>query len=150
MRYSLLLVFLSSLISCHQNRSKIENEIRSTIVNYYKDIRKEGLLAEFKYLDSSADFFWVPPGYSSYIKYDSVAAIIKRNAASLRSVDNSFDKLLITPLTDKYAQFSMTSHSTIADSSGKTFKISFVETGVLVKRQNGWKFLSGQTSVLNE
>jgi penicillin V acylase-like amidase (Ntn superfamily) len=150
MRYSLLLVFLSSLIACQQNRSKIEKEIRSTIVNYYNDIRKEGLRAEFKYLDSSADFFWVPPGYSSYIKYDSVAAIIKRNASSLRSVDNSFSKLFIMPLTNKYAQFTMSSHSTIVDSSGKSFKIRFVETGIMIKRQDGWKFLSGQTSVLNE
>src|SRR5690349_13934007 len=89
------------------NKDTVRNEIKSTIDNYYNDIRKQGLLAEFNYLDSSGQFFWVPPGYLNYAGYDSIAAAIRRNAASLKLVDNRYDSLLIIPLTTEYAQFVM-------------------------------------------
>jgi len=130
------------------DNDSVRNEIKNTIDNYYSDIRKEGLLAELKYLDSSHQFFWVPPGYLNYAGYDSVAAAIRRNAASLKSVDNRYDSLLILPLTGSYAQFVMRTISTAVDAAGDTSRTAFIETGVMVKRKDGWKFLSGQTTVL--
>src|SRR5688572_8196325 len=79
-------------------RDEIIKDAKQTLDNYYNDIRKEGLTAEFKYLDNSADFFWVPPGYSSPISYDSVATILHANAPLFKSIDNSFDTLNIIPL----------------------------------------------------
>lgn len=149
--FSILVLFL---FSCSQsdkntgNNDTIRNEIKSTIDNYYVDIRKEGLLAEFKYLDSSRQFFWVPPGYLNYAGYDSIAATIRRNASSLKSVDNRYDSLLIVPLTKEYAQFVVRTVSTTVDETGDTSKIAFIESGVMVKRKDGWKFLSGQTTLL--
>ena len=131
------------------DRKKIDEEIRITITNYYNDIRKEGPIAEFKYLDSSEDFFWTPPGYSSPINYDSVAAFIRKNAPAFKSVDNSLDTAIIASLTNEYAQVFMKTNSTIVDTSGNTSHHSFIETGVMIKRNDGWKFLSGQTSLLN-
>lgn len=141
------------LISCSQSESSgsndnVRSEIKTTFDNYYNDIRKQGLTAEFKYLDSSREFFWVPPGYLNYAGYDSIAAAIKRNAASLKSVDNRYDSLLIIPLTKEYAQFAVRTISTSVDVTGDTTKIAFIESGVMVKRKDGWKFLSGQTSLL--
>ena len=130
------------------NNDMVRKEIKSTIDNYYNDIRKQGLLAEFNYLDSSEQFFWAPPGYLNYAGYDSIAAAIRRNAASLKLVDNRYDSLLIIPLTKEYAQFAMRTISTIIDVEGDTSKTAFIESGVMVKRKEGWKFLSGQTSVL--
>ena len=130
------------------NNDRVRKEIKSTIDNYYNDIRRQGLLAEFNYLDSSEQFFWVPPGYLNYAGYDSIAAAIRRNAASLKLVDNHYDSLLIIPLTNEYAQFAILTISTIIDVQGDTSKTAFIESGVMVKRKEGWKFLSGQTSVL--
>lgn len=150
---SFLLAFFL-LLSCSQNdkstgnNDNLRNEIKTTIDNYYNDIRKEGLLAEFKYLDSSNQFFWVPPGYLNYSGYDSIAAAIHKNAASLKLVDNRYDSLLIIPLTKEYAQFVVRTISTTVDATGDTSKIAFIESGVMVKRKDGWKFLSGQTSIL--
>jgi hypothetical protein len=155
MRNLFFLPALLLLFSCDQsgkqgagNDNKALTEIKTTIDNYYNDIRREGLLAEFKYLDSSAQFFWVPPGYLNYANYDSIAAAIRRNAASLKSVDNRYDSLLIIPLTNDYAQFVMRTISTAVDQAGDTSRTAFIETGVMVKRKDGWKFLSGQTSIL--
>lgn len=142
------------VLSCNQSNhssskhDNVRSEIKTIFDNYYNDIRKDGLLAELKYLDSSAQFFWVPPGYLNYVSYDSVAAAIRRNAALLKSVDNRYDSLLIVPLSGDHAQFVVRTVSTTVDGGGETTKTAFIESGVMVKRNNGWKFLSGHTSIL--
>jgi len=113
------------------------------------DIRKSGLTAEFKYLDNSSEFFWVPRGYSSYISYDSVATVLKQTAPKYKSVDNSFDTLRIFPLRKELATYTGRLNSTMTDISGKVITLQLIETGVLIKRQDEWKLLSGQTSILN-
>lgn len=148
---TLLICFF--ILSCNQNHSsgkndKVHNEIKTTFDNYYNDIRKQGLLAELKYLDSSANFFWVPPGYLNYAGYDSIAAAIRENAAALKSIDNRYDSLLIIPLTNEYAQFAVRTISTSVAITGDSSQTAFIESGVMVKRKDGWKFLSGQTSIL--
>lgn len=151
--YTLAICFFT--LSCNQSdhssgkNDDVRNEIKTTFDNYYNDIRKQGLLAELKYLDSSAQFFWVAPGYLNYAGYDSIARAIKENAAVLKSIDNRYDSLLIVPLTTNYAQFAVRTISTAVTASGDTSQTAFIESGVMVKRKEGWKFLSGQTSILN-
>ena len=48
-----------------KEKALVANTIRQTLYDYVGAIKQKGLTAEFKFLDSSADFFWVPPGYSS-------------------------------------------------------------------------------------
>ena len=154
MKNVLFLATFYVAVSCNQNDNKAvntddsRNEVKSTIDNYYNDLRKEGLVAEFKYLDSSNQFFWVPPGYMNYANYNVIAAAIKRNAALLKSIDNRYDSLLIIPLTKEYAQFVMRTISTTIRANGDSIKSAFIESGVMVRRKDGWKFLSGQTSIL--
>lgn len=145
------------IISCRQSESLTENEnagiikdVRQTLYNYYADIKKSGLTAEFKYLDKSKEFFWVPPGFSSSLSYDSVASILKQNAPSYKSIDNSFDTLRIIPLSRLLATYTGRLNSKMTDNSGKVLTFSLLETGVLIKRQDGWKLLQGQTSILNK
>ncbi len=132
------------------DKKSVAEEVHKTLNNYYSDIKKDGLLAEFKWLDSSDHFFWVPPGYSSSIDYDSVATVIKQNAGKYRSVDNSFDDLKIIPLSREFATYTGRLHSVMIDTSGKSFSFSLVETGVLIKRKDGWRLLSGQTTMINQ
>lgn len=152
----LLIIFtVFQLSSCRQSESLSQSEKESiidtvfqTLFNYCDDIRKSGLNAEFKYLDNSADFFWVPPGYSNAITYDSVAVILKQSAPKYKSIDNRFDSLQIKPLSKELATYTGQLKSTMTDTSGKVVTFSLVETGILVKRHDGWKLLSGQTSIL--
>ena len=153
MKYFLIVLVFFLLFSCAQNDKQIvsadlQQEIKLTIDNYYNELRKEGLAAELKYLDSSNQFFWVPPGYMNYANYNVIAAAIKRNAALLKSIDNRYDSLLIIPLTKEYAQFVMRTISTTIRADGDSIKSAFIESGVVVRRKDGWKFLSGQTSIL--
>src|SRR5687768_8885940 len=135
-----VLVWLT-LVSCNTSeslteieRAEIKKSAQQALDNYYNDIRKEGLTAEFRYLDSSADFFWVPPGYSFPISYDSVATILKQNAPLFKSVDNSFDTLSIFPLSKELATYTGRLRSVMTDTTGKSATYSLVETGVLIRR----------------
>ncbi len=101
------------LISCTQQQAPlpaeqkiiITQEVKQTLNNYYTDIQKNGLTAEFNYLDSSADFFWVPPGYTSAISYDSVAKVLRQNAPHYTSIVNTFDTLTIFIITKELATY---------------------------------------------
>jgi hypothetical protein len=154
-----ILTFFSilTIVSCRQSTQLTENEkvniiedVRQTLNNFYEDVRKSGLTAEFKYLDNSSGFFWVPPGYSSSISYDSVKTVLKQNAPKYKSVNNSFDTLKIIPLSKELASYTGRLNSTIVNKLGKVMTFSLVETGVLIKRKDGWKLLNGQTSILNQ
>lgn len=129
-------------------KTTLTKEITQTLNNYYTSIKQQGLTAEFAYLDSSADFFWVPPGYSVAISYDSVAAVLRQNAPKFQSIENSFDTLRIIIINAELATYTGKLHSTMIDTSGNTATFSLVETGVMIKRKNGWKLLSGQTALV--
>ena len=150
------LFILLSVFSCREpgakaiNKKDISDTVRLTLNNYFADVRKEGLSAEFKYLDSSQDFFWVPPGYSSSISYDSIASILRKYQAAYTTIENSWASLIITPLTNELASYSGRIRSVTTDTSGARKDITLVETGLVIKRDEGWKLLNGQTSVVKD
>ena len=144
------------LISCNepstkftaQEKQRISDTIRQVLANYNSDIRQHSLMSEFKYLDSSDEFYWVPPGFTSAISYDSVAAIIKHNAAMFKEYISTWDTLRIIPLTKELVNYTGRLHYNITDTSNKTFTGSMWETGLLIRRKDGWKLLCGQTTSL--
>ena len=149
-----LLILLCTLNSCQQqheltetDREAIRGTVRLTLEQYVSDIRTGGLMAEFAYLDSSADFFWVPPGFTSALTFDSVATILKANAGMFRSVDNRWETLQINPLHNLLAAYTGTLKSTTIDTAGNKTDVRMIESGVMVKRADGWKILCGQSRV---
>ena len=155
-KHTILLLGLAT--ACHQaptlltpaEKTAIIAEVRQTLDDYYADIRQQGLTAEFRYLDASSDFFWVPPGHSEALSYGAIAAILQQNAPLYRSVDNAWDTLRIVPLNRELASYTGRLRSTMTDTSGKVSRFKLVETGLMVKRKDGWKLLSGQTAALQE
>ena len=151
--YALCIIILAacsgeqSKLSTDEAR-KVELEVKLLFDHYFEAIRKGGLTAEFQYLDRSSDFFWVPPGYENPISYDSVAAVLGLNAPQFVSVENTFDTLRIIPLTTALATYTAKIRSVMKDTSGKVSSLQLIETGVIIKRNDGWKLLSGQTSLI--
>src|SRR5215210_6739411 len=88
-----------------KGRKAISDTVRQTLNNYYADIKKEGLSAELHYLDSSSEFFWVPPGYSSSLSFDSVSSILKKNAPLYKSINNTWETLQVNSLTPELANY---------------------------------------------
>lgn len=148
MRLLLLLLLFVTCSTTHAQVSKVEKEVREMLDNYFGDIRREGLMAELKYLDNSRDFFWVPPGYNHALSRDSVVAIITGYAPKVKLTNNSFETLHIVPLNDELATYTGRVRSTVTDLQGNERTHTLVETAVVVKRKEGWKLLNGQTSVV--
>ena len=150
--FAAALVFLMSCRESSQltdsQKASVLSDVRSMLRNYTDDIRSKGLLAEFAYLDSSADFFWVPPGFSSALSFDTVAWMIKSNALLYQSVENSWDTIRITPLTPELASYTGRLSSIMIANSGKVTRVSLVETGLVIRRKSGWKLLCGQTALV--
>jgi hypothetical protein len=152
---STLIIVSFAVSGCTQStqvnnqQASIKTEVRNTIENYFVDIRRKGFSAEFTYLDSSDNFFWIPPGYRSALSFDSVAVLLRNNAQIFESINNSIDTLIVLPMSNRFVGFSQKVNSIILDSFGKVSKITFWETGIMIKRESGWKFLCGQTSILN-
>ena len=154
-RLFLAVVMMLSLHSCgdgkelsEKEKKQISDDIIKTLHEYVADISKSGLTAELKYLDSSSQFFGVPPGYGGPINYDSVRNILNRTAPTFRAVNNSFVVLKVYPLTETYATYTATIQSHVSDTMGMKSNYSLLETGVMIKRPGGWKLLNGQTSIL--
>lgn len=152
LRYFILLIIFTG--ACRQNstsltdaeKKMITKEVQQTLHDYHTDIRLNGLMAEFNYLDSTSDFFWVPPGSAISISYDSIYKVLSENAPLYKSVNNVWDTLKINPLNQELALYTGRLSSTVTDTAGQVFIMRLVETGVMIKRNAGWKLLSGQTS----
>ncbi len=112
--------------------------------DYHAAIKKDGLIAEFNYLDDSLDFFWVPPGYQSALSYDSVRTILEANAKAFKSTDLSWYTLEVFPQSNSLATYTGIVKGTMTDTANQTTNVSIIESGTLIKRENGWKLLCGQ------
>ncbi|MEO9965760.1 MAG: hypothetical protein ABJF11_08230 [Reichenbachiella sp.] len=151
----ILTIFI--LWSCDYNpksqamdKDQIKLEVQQMFDNYHKDIATDGLLAEFKYLDTSADFYWVPPGYDAALSYDSVETILTANAKSFQQIYFGWDTLQIFPLTADIANYSGIVLGEMTDTAGTQMNVSIIESGTVIRREDGWKLLSGQSATLSQ
>lgn len=155
--YSIFLFLLLTITGCQESATKpfteedhktVAADVRETLFKYYEEINQSGLMSEFAYLDSSDDFFWVPPGYTSSIGYDSVAAFIRQAAPAYKQVNNTWDSLRIIPLSNELASYYGRLRSVMTDTAGRMEDYFLLETGLMIKRKDGWKLLHGHTVVL--
>jgi len=122
--------------------------VREMLDNYHNDIARDGLTAEFKYLDNSSDFFWVPPGYNTALSYDSVRTILEENSKMFHSVMFQWESLQVFPLTNEIPNYTGILKSHMIDTARVESSVTMIESGTLIKREDGWKLLSGQSRLL--
>ncbi len=156
MRNTIAFSLLILAFACsHEEKPKLTEEEKTTIVmdvkevlnNYNADVKAGGLTAEFKYLDNSKDFQWTPPGYQEPISYDSCVSMMKNAAGTYKEIDNSFESLTIDALAADTAFYSGKVKSTVTDTAGTAVTVYMNEKGKLIKRKDGWKLLTGETSI---
>jgi len=142
---------------CSQNANLSDSEkelviaeVRAMLLDYHESMNDGGLLTEFDFLDHSDDFFWIPPGYSIALTYDSVAAVLTKTAPTLREMKYNWETLNIYPLSKTLASFNGRVSGIITDTSGITSKVVLLESGNLIKRPKGWQLLNGQSRILPE
>ncbi len=157
MRSLFVLALAICLFSCGSpqkekplDKEAVTAEVRQMLKDYHAAMAEGGLLAEFDYLDDSEDFFWVPPGYTSALTYDSVKTILEQNAKTIDKIKLEWESLQVLPLSSSLANYTGIVRSSSKDTAGIESSVLLIESGTLVKRKDGWKLLSGQSAVLPE
>jgi hypothetical protein len=125
---------------------QVRAEVSQMLHDYHEAMRTGGLEAEFEFLDQSPAFFWIPPGYEQILSYDSVATILRHNDLALQSIVLEWDSLNINAINDTLAQYYGTLYSTTVDTSGTSHRSLLIESGLIIKRSDGWKLLNGQSA----
>jgi len=155
MKKVIILCFIAHLVSCtvsnrlsESEKESISTEVRNMFEEYHQAVAQNGLLGEFSFLDSSDNFFWVPPGYNSAINYDSVRAILEQNNALFNDVSFSWKELRIFPISTEIANYSGLVQSRMIDTAGVQIHAKIIESGTVILREDGWKILSGQSRLL--
>lgn len=133
-----------------EEKESIIQEVKMMLENYHDDIVKDGIEDELKYLDSSSDFFWVPPGYNSALDYSTIKGILLANSKTINYIEFSWETIKIFPLTNKIATYTGIVKCVEVDTSNKAMNFQILESGTVIKRENGWKFLNGQSRILNK
>lgn len=153
--YCVTFVFLM-LGGCKSDKTLSPNEAKSiredvinTLKQYHQDINNEGALAEIKYLDSTKDFSWLAPGFNSPLGYDSVVSILKTMDSLYSRIEHSWDTLTVLPQSKSEALYEGIITSTLTTINGDTATMKLKEEGVAVKREGGWKLLTGKTRLLH-
>ena len=131
-----------------EDQGRIIQEVETSLRNYYRDVAIKGIQAEFEYLDTSSNFYWIPPDYENWINYDSVANVILDASSKISAVENYWESLRIDPLSVKYASYSGILKGKTSGKDGNVVEQRFMETGIVVKREDGWKLLRGQTRLI--
>lgn len=150
----LFIICISVLMACADrgdtlDSAAVESEVRDMLADYFDATRSGGILAGLPFLDTSSQFFWVPPDFDSAISYDSVVAVLTAAAPGVRSVSNEWRALDIHVLDRDIASFTGRIRSRVTSTDGATTLTQMLETGVAIKRRDGWKLLCGQTRVVN-
>lgn len=128
-----------------QAQQKVVHEVEDMLHAYHAAIEQDGLEAEFAFLDTSEQFFWVPPGYESALDFDSVQTILLHNAKNMQQIHFEWESLTINALSLEFATYHGIVAGNMQDTSGTEFPVKILESGALIKRPSGWKLLSGQS-----
>jgi hypothetical protein len=130
-----------------EEKGNIVMDVKEVLDNFNADVKAGGLTSEFKYLDNSKDFKWIPPGYQTSISYDSATSMMKRSSGTYKEINNSFENLTINALSADTASYTGKIKSMMTDTMGNIMTIYLNEKGKLIRRKDGWKLLSGETTI---
>lgn len=129
-------------------KQEVGSDVAATLHAYHVAICERGLLAEFAYLDSSEDFHWLPPGSAADWGFDSVARAIRVNAALLAETCGRWKHLEVYPIAWDTARYQGELEIKSRLVTGDTMTQRLKENGVMVRRADGWKLLSGKTEMM--
>lgn len=129
-------------------KNQVKDEVKAMLLRYHDAVYEHGLLAEFEFLDQSEDFFWISPGYTDALNYETVASILRRSDSSLMAVEFQWETLSLYPLSNNLCNYSGKVTDSMVQNDSTVLAIHLIESGTIIKRKDGWKLLSGQSTNL--
>jgi hypothetical protein len=83
------------------------------------------------------------------LSFDSVSTILIQNSRALKSVKFEWESLIVHPINNDIGTYNGVVKGNFTDTSGLSSKMRIIESGTIIKRDDGWKLLSGQSALLN-
>jgi hypothetical protein len=98
-------------------------------------------------MDSSDAFFWVFPPDTGAVSRAMLADGLRTELESYPSIEGRWLSLRVEPLTATLASYTGVFEQVATTVGGDVVTTHGIETAVVVLRDDGWKFLSGQTTL---
>lgn len=130
--------------------SVVKSEVEDMLKAYTKSFNALDIDNTQKYIDDSEDFFWIYTPDKNPVNSDYVKKVIKKEIEKYRAIDIRFYYIRVNPLTENIAVYTGGWEEASENHKGDIEKFFGVETGVVIKRNGGWKFLNGQTCAHQE
>ncbi len=153
MKFLLTLILLIPAMAYSQDKlstrdqSVLESKVTEMFNTYVTHVNTKGLPGVEAFFSKSKDFYWVEDGLLQYPDANSLEAAIAAFAPTVKTVNleiTEFKARILGPTkATVYADFKQD----ISLESGFSFSIDGIMTIILAKEAEGWKFLSGHSSV---
>ena len=146
---SLLLLVITSSCSNHKSFKpvNIQEEVSNTFNNYVEHVNSKGLKGVESYFADDSTFYWVEDGLIQYPSWDSLASSIEQFYPSVSSVSMNISDTKIHVIDHNHAMLFTSFKEDLRMESGFAFTLDGALTILLRKEEDGWKFLSGHSSI---
>jgi hypothetical protein len=150
------LIFFNVSALAESKKLNVNSEVTLVFENYASAIQQknvsDALGAYYNQLKDSPrkldpHFFWIEDGKISYSSLRDIQLVLE-GLFKYKSVQIEFSNFSFFPLSKKFLQVRVSSTVSVQDSVMGSFSFSTLTTYVMVKTQNGWKFLNGHSSTL--
>ena len=149
-----LIVLLLILSACCQEdeltetaKAEIINGVEQMAKQFFADSDAKNIEGVLGHLDNSPQFFWVFPPDPAHISHGVLAEALTAEMQSQNNVISEWTDIKVIPLKIDLAYYQGTFHQKIIQPDGIESEIIGNESAVVVLRQDGWKFLCGQTYI---
>jgi len=148
------LLCLLPLLSCQRStdlsdsqRAAVIQGVQQLAVQFFDDVRTHNAAAVIAHLDSSEAFFWVFPPDTGAVSRATIAEGLRAELESYPSIEGRWLTMRVEPLTATLASYTGVFEQVSTSVDGNAVRTQGIETAVVILRDNGWKFLSGQTTL---
>ena len=152
--FFVVLLLVLPLVSCQRStdltdaqRTTVIQGVQQMALQFFDDLRTHNAPAVVGHLDSSDAFFWVFPPDTAVVSRASLAAALRAELEANPSIESRWLRIRVEPLTATVAAYSGVFEQMATDTEGKTVRTLGIESAVVVLRDDGWKFLNGQTTL---
>ena len=127
-------------------KTEIIKEVETMATQFFIDYNNKNIDAVVRSLDDSPKFFWVFPPETTHLSRDKLVSSLTLEIESALFLEAAWDEIIVEPLASDFAYCKGVFNVVITDSLKNEKKFIGIESAVVVKRKDGWKFLMGQTS----
>ena len=147
-----VLLLCLTFFSCSQKswtddswKEEVTRGVEQMAIQFFKESDTKNADAVVNYLDDSPEFSWLFPPETSLVSREDLVASLKAEMNSENRVVSEWDQMNVVPLSPELAFYQGSFHQDITNSNGELNRFFGIELAVIVLREDGWKFHSGQT-----